>query len=80
MPTVHHWWDVQSKQTRQTKHSCQIEVRGTHVNLVYYNVKQVLCAYSFLHVTVVHVRIEDEHTDTYTYKRPRPHTLPGGRS
>ncbi len=50
------------------KHSCQIEWRGTHVSLVYYNGKQVLCAYNMLHVTtVLHVRSEDEHTDTYTY-------------
>jgi hypothetical protein len=50
------------------KHSCQIEWRGAHVNLVYYNGKQVLRAYNMLHVTtVLHVRIEDEHTDTYTY-------------
>jgi hypothetical protein len=50
------------------KHSCQIEWRGGHVNLVYYNGKQVLCAYIMLHVTVVlHVRSEDEHVDTYTY-------------
>ncbi len=50
------------------KHSCQIEWRGAHVNLVYYNGKQVLRAYSILHVTeVLYVRSEDEHADTYTY-------------
>jgi hypothetical protein len=50
------------------KHSCQIECRGAHVNLVYYNGKQVLCPYSMLHVTtVLHVRSEDERADTYTY-------------
>jgi hypothetical protein len=50
------------------KHSCQIELRGAHVNLVYYNSKQVLCTYSIVHVTsVLHVRSEDEHADTYTY-------------
>ncbi len=49
------------------KHSCQIELRGAHVNLVYYNNKQVLSAYNMLHVTeVLHVRNEDEHDDTYT--------------
>ncbi len=38
------------------------------MNLVYYNGKQVLRAYRMLHVPVVlHVKIEDEHTDTYTY-------------
>jgi catalase (peroxidase I) len=43
------------------KHSCQIEWRGTHVNLVYYNGKQVLRAYSMIYVTVfLHVRSEDE--------------------
>ncbi len=50
------------------KHSCQIEWRGEHVNLVYYNGKQVFRAYSMLHVTaVLYVRIVDEHADTYTY-------------
>jgi 4-alpha-glucanotransferase len=99
IPTVHHWWDAQSKQTQQTyrqvdsdysktihqemeedhttkeardqgveKHSCQIELRGAHLNLVYYNGKQVLCAYIMVHVTVLlHVRNEDELADTYTY-------------
>ncbi len=102
MPTVHHWWDAQSKQTRQTyrqsiqttrntsktihqemaedhktkgshdqgveKHSCQIELRGAHLNLVYYNGKQVLRSYSVVHVTaVLYVRNEDEVVDTYTY-------------
>jgi hypothetical protein len=52
------------------KHSCQIELRVAHVKLVYYNGKQVLRAYNMLHVTLVlHVRNEDEHTDTYTYMR-----------
>ncbi len=51
------------------KHLCQIEWRGAHVNLAYYyNIKQVFCAYIMLHVTVVlHVRSEDERSDTYTY-------------
>ena len=50
------------------KHSCQIELRGAHVELVYYNGKQVLSAYIILHVTVVlHVRIEDERADTHTF-------------
>ncbi len=50
------------------KHSCQIELRGTHLNLVYYNGKQVLCVYIMVHVpTVLHVRNEDELADTYTY-------------
>ena len=50
------------------KHSCQIELRGAHVKLVYYNNKPVLCAYNILHVTaVLHVRSEDERADTYTY-------------
>ena len=50
------------------KHSCQIELRGIHLKLVYYNGKQVLCAYIMVHVTsVLHVRNEDELTDTYTY-------------
>ncbi len=50
------------------KHSCQIELRGEHVKLVYYNNKPVLCAYSMIHVTaVLHVRNENERTDTYTY-------------
>ena len=36
--------------------------------LVYDNGKQVLRAYSMLHVTaVLHVRSEDERADTYTY-------------
>jgi hypothetical protein len=50
------------------KHSCQIEWGGAHVNLVYYNGKQVFRAYIMLHVTaVLHVRNEDERADTYTY-------------
>ena len=50
------------------KHSCQIELRGAHVKLVYYNNKPVLRAYSMLHVAaVLHVRSEDERADTYTY-------------
>ncbi len=50
------------------KHSCQIELRGAHLNLVYYNGKQVLRAYIMVHVTtVLHVRNEDELADTYTY-------------
>jgi len=50
------------------KHSCQIELRGAHVKLVYYNNKQVLRVYIMLHVTVVlYVRSEDERADTYTY-------------
>ena len=49
------------------KHSCQIELRGIHLKLVYYNGKQVLCAYGMVHVTeVLHVRNEDELADTYT--------------
>ena len=50
------------------KHSCQIELRGAHVKLVYYKNKPVLRAYSMVHVAaVLYVRSEDEHTDTYTY-------------
>jgi hypothetical protein len=50
------------------KHSCQIELKGAHVKLVYYNNKPVFRAYSMLHVTaVLHVRSEDEQPDTYTY-------------
>ena len=48
------------------KHSCQIELRGSHLKLVYYNGKQVLRTYSILHViAVLHVRSEDERDDTY---------------
>jgi hypothetical protein len=50
------------------KHSCQIELRGAHVKLVYYNNKRVLRVYSMLHVTAVpYVRSKDERADTYTY-------------
>ncbi len=50
------------------KHSCQIEWGGAHVNLVYYNGKQVFRAYIMIHVTaVLHVRNEDERADTHTY-------------
>ncbi len=54
------------------KHSCQrlaqIELRGAHVKLVYYNNKPVLRAYIMLHVTtVLYVRSEGERADTYTY-------------
>ena len=33
------------------KHSCQIELRGAHLKLVYYNGKQVLRVYIMVHVT-----------------------------
>ena len=47
------------------KHSCQIELRGAHVKLVYYNNKPVLRSYIIQHVTaVLHVRSEDERADT----------------
>ena len=63
--------DHKTKEARDEgveKHSCQIELRGAHVKLVYYNDKPVLRAYSMLHVTgVLHVRSEDERADTYTY-------------
>jgi len=63
--------DHNTKGARDTgveKHSCQIELRGVHVKLVYYSNKQVLLVYSMLHVTaVLYVRNEDEHDDTYTY-------------
>jgi hypothetical protein len=50
------------------KHSCQIELRGAHVKLVYYNNKRVLRVYRMLHVTAVpYVRSKDERADTYTY-------------
>ena len=50
------------------KHSCQIELIGVHVKLVYYNNKRVLRVYSMLHVTAVpYVRSKDERADTYTY-------------
>ncbi len=61
--------DHKTKETRDQgveKHSCQIELRGAHLNLVYYNGKQVLRAYRIVHVTaVLHVRNEDEVVDTY---------------
>ena len=47
--------DHKTKETRDEgveKHSCQIELRGAHLNLVYYNGKQVLCTYIMVHVTV----------------------------
>ena len=63
--------DHKTKEARDEgveKHSCQIEWRGIHLKFVYYNGKQVLCAYSMVHVTaVLHVRNEDELADTYTY-------------
>jgi hypothetical protein len=46
--------DYKSKEARDEgieKHSCQIELRGAHLKLVYCNGKQVLCAYSMVHVT-----------------------------
>jgi hypothetical protein len=54
-------------------HSCQIELRGARSKLVYYNGKQVLRAYSLVHVTwVLHVRSEEEyisifHLSIYVY-------------
>ena len=85
MPTVHHWWDAQSKQTQKDiqtvdsdysktihqemeedhktkealdegveKHSCQIELRGTYLKLVYYNGKQVGTSIVCIHHTTCH--------------------------
>ena len=63
--------DHKTKEARDQgveKHSCQIEFGGAYLNLAYYNGKQVLRAYSILHVTaVLHVRNKDELADTYTY-------------
>ena len=63
--------DHKTKEVRDEgveKHSCQIELRGTHLKLVYCNGKQVLCGYTMTHVTAdLHVRNEDELADTYTY-------------
>ena len=57
-----------ARDARVEKHSCQIELRGAHVKLVYYNNKRVLRVYSMLHVTAVpYVRSKDERADTYTY-------------
>ena len=59
--------DHKTKETRDQgveKHSCQIELRGTHLNLVYYNGKQVLREYRMVHFTTdLHVRNEDELAD-----------------
>jgi hypothetical protein len=35
------------------KHLCQIQLRGAHLKLVYYNGKHVLRAYIMVHVTTV---------------------------
>ncbi len=35
------------------KHSCQIELRDTHLKFVYYNGKQVLRVYTMVHVTSI---------------------------
>ncbi len=46
--------DYKSKEARDEgieKQSCQIELRGAHLELVYCNGKQVLCAYIMVHVT-----------------------------
>ncbi len=86
-PTVHHWWNTQTKQTQQTYRQSmrllednspkdgrgQIELRGAHLRLVYYNGKQVLCVHSMVHVSwVLHVRnVEDyiriHHLSIYVY-------------
>ena len=64
--TIHHEMeeDHKTKEARDEgveKHSCQIELRGIHLKLVYYNGKQVLCACIMVHVSaVLHVRNEDE--------------------
>ena len=63
--------DHNTKATRDAgveKHSCQIELRGAHVKLVYYNNKRALRVYIMLHVTAVpYVRSKDERADAYTY-------------
>ncbi len=46
--------DHRSKETHDEgveKDSCQIELRGVHLKLVYYNGKQELRAYIMVHVT-----------------------------
>jgi hypothetical protein len=58
-------WEVHDEGVE--KHSCQIELRGTHVKLVHYNNKKVLSEYCILHViAVLHVRSEDEHVEVCT--------------
>ncbi len=69
--------DVRGTKTKGTHHervekpwhSCQIELRGAHLKLVYYNGKQVLVCiqHTTCHFTVLLVRNKDEHTDTCTY-------------
>jgi len=65
--------DHETKEARDEgveKHSCQIELRGAHLKLDYYNGKQVLRTYRMVHVTtVLCVRNEDKLADTYTYVR-----------
>ena len=56
--------DHKTKEARDEgveKHSCQIELRGAHLNLVYYNGKQVLYTYTYIHL--------------YTYTHTHPHTV-----
>ena len=76
MPTVHHWWDAQTKQTRQTyRQSIQTTRRQftkrwkriirprKHATKELRNIRVRM-----VHVTaVLHVRNEDELADTYTY-------------
>ena len=64
MPSVHH-----GGLHSQNKHDRHTDSRFRLLqDFVYYNGKQVLCAYSMVHVTaVLHVRNEDELADTYTY-------------
>jgi hypothetical protein len=71
--TIHQEMEEKDK-TKDARHervennSCQMDLRGAYLKLVYYNGKQDCCAYSMLHVTaVLHVRIEDERADTCTY-------------
>jgi hypothetical protein len=46
--------DHKTKEARDEgveKHSCQIELRGAHLKVVYYNGKQIFRAYSLVHFT-----------------------------
>ena len=79
--------DHKTKEARDEgveKHSCQIELRGIHLKLVYYNGKQVLCEYIMVHVTVVlHVSIcgslPGGYTKNFFFKKKWPDVRPDER-
>jgi hypothetical protein len=60
--------DIQTVDSFYSKTIHQEMEQEEHMWTFYYNGKQVLCTYIMIHFTsILHVRNEDERSDTYTY-------------